>query len=60
MRQNKFINDKQKFKEYLNLVKKAFENEKRLPEQVFLVPWQRKCVFDFDKAMGYFFWNELK
>lgn len=60
MSQSKVINDKQQFEESLNLIKKSFDIEKRLPEQVFLVPWQKKCVFDFDKAMGYSFWNELE
>ena len=60
MSQSKVIKDKEQLEEALNLVEKAFDCEKRLPEQVFLVPWQKKCVFDFDKAMGYSFWNELE
>lgn len=60
MSQSKLISDKEQFEEALNLVKRAFDYEQRLPEQVFNVPFQKRCVFDFDKAMGYSFWYELE
>ncbi|MFK4305316.1 hypothetical protein ABH892_005501 [Paenibacillus sp. RC254] len=57
---SKLISDKEKFEEAVNLVKRAFDHEKRLPEQIFNVPFQKTCVFDFDKAMSYSFWHELE
>lgn len=60
MNHSKLIKDKEQFEEALNMAKRAFDYEQRFPEQVFKVPFQKKCVFDFDKAMGYSFWNELE
>lgn len=57
---DKIVNSKQEYDKLLKLVNKAFYIEKRLPEQVFVVPSGKKCVIDFDKAMGYSFWNELE
>ncbi|MED4784872.1 hypothetical protein [Brevibacillus choshinensis] len=60
MSQSKLISDKEQFEKALDLVKRAFDYEQRLPEQVFNVPFQKKCVFDFDKTMSYSFWYELE
>jgi hypothetical protein len=38
----------------------AFYYEERLPNQVFKIPFQNIFACDFDKAMGYSFWSELK
>lgn len=60
MSQDKLINDKKQFEEVLSLVRKAFNYEHRLPNQVFNLPYQKISVCEFDRALGYSFWSELE
>ncbi|MFD2671624.1 diadenosine tetraphosphatase [Marinicrinis sediminis] len=56
----RFISSKKQFEESLNLIKKVFNYEKRLPEQVFKMEFSKNYVFDFDIVMSSSFWGELE
>lgn len=57
---SQFIKDTNVFEEASHFVSKVFYDKQRLPNQVFRVPFQKTAVLDFDYAMSYHFWDELK